>query len=42
MQRWNAIQYDLIPNLSDEVGGLTPRLKQIIYTLESRVRQLSA
>jgi hypothetical protein len=34
MQRWNAIQYDLIPNLSDEVGGLTPRLKQIIYTLE--------
>lgn len=34
MQRWNAIQHDLIPNLSDEVGGLTPKLKQVIYTLE--------
>lgn len=33
-QRWNAIQHDLIPNLSDEVGGLTPKLKQVIYTLE--------
>lgn len=34
MQRWNAIQYDLIPNLLDEVGSLTPKLKQVIYTLE--------
>lgn len=34
MQRWNAIQYDLIPRLGDEVGGLTPKLKQVIYTLE--------
>jgi hypothetical protein len=34
MQRWNAIQRDLIPNLSDEVGGLTPKLKQVIFTLE--------
>jgi hypothetical protein len=34
MQRWNAIQHDLIPNLSDEVGGLTPKLRQVIYTLE--------
>lgn len=34
MQRWNVIQHDLIPKLGDEVGGLTPRLKQVIYTLE--------
>ena len=34
MQRWNAIQHELIPNLSAEVGGLTPKLKQVIYTLE--------
>lgn len=34
MQRWNAMQYDLIPKLGDEVGGLTPKLKQVIYTLE--------
>ena len=34
MQRWNSIQHDLIPNLSNEVGGLTPKLKQVIYTLE--------
>lgn len=34
MQRWNAIQYELIPKLGDEVGALTPKLKQVIYTLE--------
>jgi hypothetical protein len=34
MQRWNIIQHDLIPNLGDEVGALTPKLKQVIYTLE--------
>jgi hypothetical protein len=34
MQRWNALQYELIPKLGDEVGALTPKLKQVIYTLE--------
>jgi len=34
LQRWNVIQYDLIPKLGDEVGGLTPKLKQLIYILE--------
>lgn len=34
LQRWNVIQYDLIPNLAHELGGLTPKLKQVIYTLE--------
>ena len=43
MQRWNAIQYNLIPGLSDEVGGLTPKLKQVIYTLEwVRIEQFVA
>ena len=34
MQRWNAIQFNLIPTLSDEVGGLTPLLERVIHTLE--------
>lgn len=34
MQRWNFIQHDLIPRLGDEIGALTPKLKQVIYTLE--------
>jgi hypothetical protein len=34
MQRWNAIQYNLLPKLQYEVGALTPKLKQVIYTLE--------
>ncbi len=34
LQRWNVIQYDLIPILAHELGGLTPKLKQVIYTLE--------
>lgn len=34
MQRRNISQYDLIPKLSDEVGALAPKPKQVIYTLE--------
>ena len=34
LQRWNVIQDDLIPQLIDEVGALTPKLKQVIFTLE--------
>ena len=34
LQRLNAVQYDLLPRLDDELGGLTPKLKQVVYTLE--------
>lgn len=34
MQRWNIIQHELLPELKNEVGELTPKLKQVIYTLE--------
>ena len=34
MQRWNVIQDELIPQLWDELGVLTPKLERVIYTLE--------
>ena len=34
MQRWHVIQHDLLPGLKTEVGGLTPKLEQVIYILE--------
>ncbi len=34
MQRWNTVQYDLIPQLRDETGMLTPKLEKLIYVLE--------
>ncbi len=34
LQRWNAIQYDLIPELKEEVGHLTPKLEKLIHILE--------
>jgi hypothetical protein len=34
MQRWNVIQYDLLPELRDQVGTLTPKLEKVIHTLE--------
>jgi hypothetical protein len=34
LQRWNAIQYDLIPGLKEEVGCLTPKLEKLIHILE--------
>lgn len=34
LQRWNAIQYDLIPELKEEVGCLTPKLEKLIHILE--------
>lgn len=34
MQRWNVIQHDLIPELKDEIGPLTPKLEKVIHTLE--------
>lgn len=34
MQRWNIIQHELMPGLRNEVGGLTPKLMQVVHTLE--------
>lgn len=34
LQRWNAVQHELIPYLSDEIGQLTPRLEKLIHILE--------
>ncbi len=34
MQRWHVVQAELIPDLGEEVEGLTPRLEKLIHTLE--------
>jgi hypothetical protein len=34
MQRWNAIQHELLPELRNEVGTLTAKLEKVIYVLE--------
>jgi Transposase DDE domain/Transposase domain (DUF772) len=34
MQRWNVIQHELIPDLRNDVGALTPKLERVIYTIE--------
>ena len=34
MQRWHFMQYEIIPDLRDEVGVLTPKLEKVIHTLE--------
>lgn len=34
MQRWNVIQHELLPELKNEVGALTPKLEKVIHTLE--------
>jgi len=34
MQRWNIIQHELMPELRNEVGPLTPKLIQVVHTLE--------
>ena len=34
MQRWNVIQHELLPQLLDEVGALTPKLEKVIHVLE--------
>jgi len=34
MQRWYFTQYEIIPDLGDEVGVLTPKLEKVIHTLE--------
>lgn len=34
MQRWNVIQHELIPELRNGLGTLTPKLERVIHTLE--------
>ena len=34
LQRWNVIQHELLPELRNDVGTLTPKLEKVIYTLE--------
>lgn len=34
MQRWNVIQHDLLPELRNDVGALTPKLEKLIHVLE--------
>jgi hypothetical protein len=34
LQRWNAVQQELIPDLREEIGALTPRLEKLIHILE--------
>lgn len=34
MQRWNVLQYDLIPELKREHGVLTPKLEKLVHILD--------
>ena len=34
MQRWRVLQHELLPELKQEVGALTPKLEQVVHTLE--------
>jgi hypothetical protein len=34
MQRWNVVQHELLPELMNELGALTPKLEKVVHTLE--------
>jgi hypothetical protein len=34
MQRWNVMQYEVLPELRNDVGPLTPKLEKVIHILE--------
>lgn len=34
LQRWNVVQHELLPELKNELGVLTPKLERVIHTLE--------
>ena len=34
LQRWNVIQHELIPELRNDIGVLTPKLERVIHILE--------
>ena len=33
MQRWNVIQHELLPEMRDQVGSLTPKWEKVVHTL---------
>lgn len=34
MQRWRIVQEEMVPELRNEIGALTPKLVQVVHTLE--------
>lgn len=43
MQRWNVVQHELMPELSKELGALTPKLERVIHILEwVRIEEFAA
>ena len=43
LQRWNVVQHELLPELKNEVGALTPKLERVIHTLEwVRIEEFTA
>lgn len=34
MQRWSVVQYELLPELRNDLGALTPKLEKVIHVLE--------
>ena len=34
LQRWNVVQYELLPELKQEYGGFSPKLEKLIHILE--------
>lgn len=43
LQRWNAIQYEVLPGLGAEVGPLTPKLERVVHVLEwARIEEFVA
>ncbi len=42
-QRWNTVQFDLLPELAKDIGSLTPKLEKLIYILEwVRIEEFTA
>lgn len=43
MQRWQAIQYEVLPGLGAEIGPITPKLAQVVHILEwARIEEFVA
>lgn len=34
IQRWTAVQHELLPELATQFGGLTPKLEKLIHILD--------
>ncbi len=34
MQRWQVLQYDLMPELKQQCGALTPKLEKLVHILD--------